>query len=298
MTTINNILEEYNIPATVPGDGGGRGGWIQIPCPDCGSTSSHGYVKHYLGISLSTGAANCWRCGRKDTARVLGALTGRPAREIRERLDGAVLAPPPVRPTGRLVLPGGRAPLRGVHTAYLAARGLHAGDMAALWGVEGLGQVGGAWRHLRWRLFIPIYHHGAVVSWTTRSIAPACQQRYLSAGAEQEAIPHKTILYGADYARHAIIVHEGPIDVWATGPGAVATCGTGYTEAQLLAMTRYSVRAVCFDTEPEAQERAKALAAALSAFPGTTHNVLLETGGDAAEADKGEIAELRRTFLE
>lgn len=298
MITIKDLLEEHNIPTTMAGDATGRAGWVQMPCPDCGSVSSQGHSKHYLGISLSTGAANCWRCGHKNTALVLAALTGRPAREIREMLDGMVLTARPARPAGRLVLPDGRLPLKGIHKAYLAARGLNVADVVNLWGVEGTGQISGTWKHLRWRLFIPIYHHGNIVSWTSRSISKTNPLRYLSAAAEQEAVPHKKILYGADYARHAIIIHEGPIDVWATGPGAVATCGTGYTEAQLLAMSKYTIRAICFDTEPEAQRRARALAAALSVFPGTTHNVVLETGGDAAEARPDEIKELRKTFLE
>jgi len=212
---------------------------------------------------------------------------------MRERIDDASLARAPVRKTGRLVLPAGRTPLGPGHKAYLTARGLDAADMAMTWGVEGIGQT----RLLRWRLFIPIMHHGEIVSWTTRSIRPKEKQRYISASAEHESIAHKSILYGADYARHAIIIHEGPVDVWATGPGAVATCGTAYTEAQLLAMSRYAVRAVCFDTHPEAQARARELANALSVFPGTTHTVVLETGEDAGDADPGELAELRTAFL-
>jgi DNA primase len=176
---------------------------------------------------------------------------------------------------------------------YLTQRGLNADNMKTLWGVQGIGHA----PRLRWRLFIPIHHHGEIVSWTTRAINPRERQRYISAGASEEAIPHKTLLYGADYARHAIIIHEGPIDVWATGPGAVATCGTAYTEAQLKTMSHYPIRVVCFDADADAQARARVLANALSVYPGSTHNVRLETGKDTAEADWGEVQELRETFL-
>jgi len=120
----------------------------------------------------------------------------------------------------------------------------------------------------------------------------------LSAGYEQEAVHHKTILYGADYARHAVIVHEGPTDVWATGPGAVATCGTGFTDAQVLALSRYAVRVACFDSSDAAQRRARELCDMLAPYPGETVRVVLETGDDPAEAHPEELAELRRTFLE
>jgi len=290
MATIRDILIDHNIPHVGGEHHHGRPGWIQVDCPWCGT----GTGSYHLGISLSTGAASCWRCGRQNTAAVLAALTGKARRSMRERIDGAVWEAPPVRHTGRLRLPSGRGPLLPGHTAYLAARGLDGATMATLWGVEGIGHAA----RLRWRLFIPIHHHGEIVSWTTRTVNPRDRQRYISASLEDEAIPHKRILYGADYARHAIVIHEGPIDVWATGPGAVATCGTAYTEAQLKAMARYPIRAVCYDTDPEAQRRARVLANALSVYPGTTHNVLLETGADAAAADPDEIAAVRRAFLE
>lgn len=296
-TTVAEILQDLGIAFQGEGDPGGRPGWVQVTCPDCGDQSSKGYAKKYLGISLSTGAANCWRCGRKNTATVLAAITGVPVARVRERLDGARMAAPLVRRTGRLVVPAGVGPMGPGHRAYLAARGLDAAVVARVWGVCGIGQVGGAWRPLRWRLYIPIHHHGEVVSWTTRTIQPNVRTRYVSAAHEQEVIHHKDILYGADYAHHTIIIHEGPVDVWATGPGAVATLGTGYTEAQLRAMSNYLVRVVCFDSEPEAQRRARGLAAALSPFPGETHNVVLETGSDPADADPEELAELRAAFL-
>lgn len=289
---IQDILIEFNVPHAGADHKHGRPGWVQVDCPSCGA----GAGKFHLGISLSTGAAACWRCGKQNTARVLATLTGKPQRQMRERIDGAAMIEPPVKRTGKLVLPEGRMPMPEAHRAYLAKRGLDPDMVAETWGVEGLRMPYGKWRTLCWRLFIPFYHHGEIVSWTTRSVRKG-GQRYLSAAMDQEAIAHKSILYGADYATHAIIIHEGQIDVWATGPGAVATSGTAYTEAQLKAMARYPVRAVCFDSSPDAQERGRKLAHDLAAFPGTTDNVCLETGEDAADADPGELKELRDSYL-
>lgn len=212
---------------------------------------------------------------------------------MRERIDGAGMEAPVVTKTGTLSPPAGIAPMVAGHKAYLTGRGLDAATMAELWGVQGIGNAG----RMGWRLYIPIHLHGEVVSWTTRSIRPRETMRWVSAGAEQESVRHKDILYGADYAHHAIIIHEGPTDVWATGPGAVATCGTGFTESQLLAMSRYAVRAVCFDNGTAAQRRARELADMLCVYPGTTDNVVLETGDDPAEADPEELADLRARFL-
>lgn len=289
MASISDILDTAGIPHVGADHKHGRPGWVQVDCPWCGSDSG----KFHLGISLTTGAASCWRCGKKNTAVALAQLCGCLVNAMRERLAGAIMDAPVVRKTGRLTVPAGVGDMLPGHRTYLTKRGFDADRIAALWGVRGIGQTA----RLAWRLFIPIYHHGEVVSWTTRSIKTGAVQRWVSAGYKEEAVHHKDLLYGADYAWHAIIIHEGPTDVWATGPGAVATCGTGFTEAQLLAMSRYACRVVCFDSEPAAQRRAQELANMLAPYPGTTHKVELETGKDPAEADPAEIAELRARFL-
>lgn len=289
MPGITDILVEHNVPHAGADHKHGRPGWVQVDCPDCGT----GTGKFHLGISLTTGASSCWRCGRKNTATVLARLTGRAAGPMRELVDHAGLGPRTVPKAGRLAVPAGITDLGPAHRAYLTQRGFRPDEVARVWGVRGIGNA----RRLSWRLFIPIYHHGEVVSWTTRAVNPAAPQRYISAKLEEESIRHKNILYGADYAHHAIVIHEGPTDVWATGPGAVATCGTGFTEAQLRAMSRYPVRVVCFDTGADAQKRAIDLARMLSPFPGTTHNVVLESGDDPGDADPAELRELRETFL-
>lgn len=288
MNTIRDILLDNNIPTAGQGDKHGRVGWIQIDCPLCATVG-----KFHLGISLTTGAANCWKCGRKNTAQILAMITGKTAPVMRERLENIQYTAPKVRKTGRLALPKGRGELLPGHRRYLEGRGYNIATVESLWGAQGIGQAA----CLKWRVFIPIHHHGEIVSWTTRSIRENDEQRYISASEDAESISHKTILYGADYARHAIVIHEGPLDVWATGPGAVATCGTAYTEAQLKAMSKYAIRAVCFDNEPAAQRRAKDLANALSVYPGTTHNIQLETGKDTGEAELAEVEEIRERFL-
>lgn len=289
MSTIQDVLIEHGIPFAGSDHKHGRSGWVQVDCPWCGPASG----KYHLGISLSSGASSCWRCGNQNTAKVLAALTGGSAGALRKRIDVASMEAPIVVKTGSYRVPTGITPLRGAHIAYLTNRGFNAAEVAETWGIQGIANHG----RLGWRLFIPIHFHGEPVSWTTRSIKPKETQRWISAGAEDESIRHKSILYGADKARGAIIIHEGPTDVWATGPGAVATCGTGFTESQLRAMINYPVRAVCFDSGEAAQRRANNLADMLSAFPGKTCNVLLETGDDPADADPAELIDLRNMFL-
>jgi hypothetical protein len=196
-----------------------------------------------------------------------------------------------LRPAGKLKLPTGVGEPQPAHRKYLQQRGFNPFQIEKIWRIAGIGLAA----ELSWRIYIPIYYKGQTVSWTTRSISDKTT-RYISAKPEQESFPHKQLLYGEDYARHGIIIHEGPIDVWATGPGAVATFGLNYSQAQVVRMAQYPIRAICFDSNREAQKVAGKLCDELSVFPGETYNVELDAE-DAASAPPGEIVKLRRRFL-
>jgi hypothetical protein len=148
-----------------------------------------------------------------------------------------------------------------------------------------------------WRVFIPFYFRGEVVSFLTRGIVD--EQRYRSAQASEEILDHRSLLYGEDHARHAIVICEGPTDVWAIGPGAVATCGIGYKREQVVRMAGFPVRGILYNNEPEAQRRAKKLCRELEVFPGKTFNIV-PTYKDAAETMNkapDELQLIRDTFL-
>jgi len=284
---IGEAIATTGLPTVGEGHRHGRPGWVQIDCPWCGRGSG----KFHLGFSLSTGAASCYQCGPHNPAAAIAHATGMSYAAARGLIDGVAYVGPAVRPVGRLRLPVGVRPLADApaHCNYLRRRGFDPAVIADTWGVGAITAAG----RLAWRLFIPIHHGGRVVSWTTRHIGTAPRNRYISAAAADEDIPHKSILYGADHAAHAVIVHEGPLDAWATGPGAVATMGLGYTADQVAVLSRYLVRAICFDATDAAQRRADALADALAPFSGTTYVVRLETGEDAADAEEEELVAVR-----
>jgi hypothetical protein len=198
--------------------------------------------------------------------------------------------------SGKLILPSGLGKLLTCHKDYLRGRGFNPKTIRDLWRIQGLGREGkrenSSYYDLTWRIFIPIIYKGQIVSWTTRSLRDD-GSRYISASEEEEAIPHKNLLYGEDYATTAISIHEGPTDVWAVGSGATATLGTGWTPAQVLRMSRYARRVVCFDNQPEAQARARKLCSLLEVFPGETLNVVLDAK-DAGSAAPGELKKFRK----
>ena len=190
-------------------------------------------------------------------------------------------------------------PLLKAHRNYLKRRAFDPNELQRLWGISGIkwGMGVKMGLALSWRILIPIYYRSEVVSWTTRAISKEAKLRYISADPEEESIPHKQLLFGEQYARHSVIVHEGPFDVFTTGPGAVGTLGTSFTSAQIRRIAKYPRRAICFDSSPSAQRRADELCDLLDVFPGDTYKVELETGSDPNECDPDEIEELRRKFL-
>ncbi len=286
-----DILSEYNIPIGNSGHYHVRSGWIQFDCPFC-SPNSQGW---YMGYSIEDNFCNCWRCGSRRLIETVMELTGLPYIKVEKMLGDLETEHFEKRkPLGKLVIPSGIKHLSSVHKKYLYNRGFNWRKIEKIWKIHGIGIAS----RLQWRIWIPIHYHGEIVSWTTRSISNNPNTtRYISAGVDEELIPHKELLYGEDSVRHAIIVNEGPINAWRIGPGAVATFGVGYTQEQLLKISKYPIRAVCFDNEYEAQKRAKKLVNDLSVFPGETFNILLDAK-DVAEETQKNIDRIRKEILE
>ncbi len=292
---LEEVIKTLGIPIRLEGEHHhARSGWLQTDCPWCSPDSE----RFRLGINIQHGYTNCWSCGKKGLIEVLGAITKKNYGDLRKLLKDVEKQEAPERRehTGTLKIPKGNRPLLQCHRDYLRQRGLRPHTIERLWGVQGYGAVGG----LHWRILIPISYNGRVCSWTSRTISPNEPKRYWSAKPEEESIPHKDILYGIDYARHAIVICEGPIDVWSIGPAAVATLGLSYTAAQVASMSKFLVRCICFDNEPTAQRRAQQLCDQLSVFDGKTYNITL-SDKDANETllnHPQEIIELRKRFLD
>lgn len=286
-----DLVSDLKIPYRTEGHHHCTEGWIQINCPFCadGSDSFH------MGYNLSVGIFNCWRCGPHTTSRTLMMLTKLPYHKVKELGLKADHSIERVKKTGTLKYPSGVLDYVSKPQAdYLRGRGFSPANLARLWGIQSIREGSPGYQ---WKIFIPIHLYGEVVSWTTRRIVDnEGLPRYRSAPQNMEAISHKTLLYGEDYCKQTIVIQEGPTDVWAIGPGAVCTFGIGYTEAQLIRMSKYPSRVICFDNEPEAQKRAKRLLSDLSVFSGETLNVRL-SGKDAASSPKEERLEFRKAFL-
>ena len=285
---IEDILDEARVPFLHEGHHHCRPGWIQLDCPFCGKDTQ----RYHMGWNLTLNYANCWKCGGHSayhTLRELG-LSHSKADEVSKGLTvSQECVVPDAR--GRYVEPDYVGPMMSCHKEYLRKRDFYWRRIAELWDVQGIGIS--VDRRMSYRLFIPIYLRGRKVSWTSRTISPTISQRYISASAEQEAVNHKHLVYGQDQCSHSIVVVEGPMDAWKVGPGAGALFGTSFTTAQVKLLVQHPYRYVVFDQAKTAQRRAEELCDQLSAFGGTTQNIVLDAE-DPGSASRKEIRLLRK----
>ena len=284
--TFTELLKQYGVSYVTEGHHHCRHGWIQLDCPFCG----RGTQKWHMGYSLDNNFLNCWRCGFHPVIKTLVELTGLQDHIVRKMLDNVLTSPPSKIKTvkGKLKLPKNLEPLGKRHRNYLKSRNFDCSNLEMFWHLKGIGVSA----KLPWRIFIPIHFQGQTESWTTRAIGNN-SARYISASSDEERIPHKNLLYGEDYARKAIIICEGPTDVWRIGPGAVATLGVNYSPSQLNRMIQYPKRIICFDGDSGAQKRAQRLSDDLSVFAGETFIAQIDEK-DPAEASDRTIQKLRK----
>lgn len=286
---ITEVLEDLRIPFKEEGHEHCRAGWVQVDCPLC----TMGQERWRCGINLTYNYANCWQCGSMTLEYLIynsvGGYSKSQIKKLLVGLDRGLIKDK--EHVGKLKLPDRIRPLLYPHINYLKNRKFNPKSLEKQWGIGALAQQKG---RLAWRIFIPIHLQGQIVAWTARALHKDNDPRYLFAKDEHCTIPCKQLLYGEDFVRQAIIVTEGPFDVWRIGPGAVATFGTSLTSFQVERISKYPKRIICFDSEPSAQRLANDLADSLEVFPGETIVVELQSGKDPDTADKKEIQELRR----
>lgn len=285
---LSEILDTYGIPYKVKGEHQhATEGFIQLDCPWCSKRTE----RFRLGYHIEKGYFTCWTCGFHQTISTLIEILNQPFHVVKnligdERYFLNRKADRDIRTT-KLKIPNNACNFSSYHKEYLQYRGFDSTEIERRWGARGISLAA----KYAWSIFIPVTLAGRIVSWTTRTIHDN-GPRYINAPSCDEEISIKDLLYGQDYARHSIVVHEGPFDVWRTGPGAVATMGIVVSQTQLAKIAKFPMRTICFDNEPKAQERARKLCQDLSVFPGVTRNVVTKAK-DAAEAKETEVNQLR-----
>lgn len=212
-------------------------GELNIRCPFCASADP----SHHMGINLESGWWACWRNNKhrgKSPVRLLVALLGVPYWRAREMAgldrdyvdpDGFSSVAARLRSAGwnpaeepralpRLTFPRSFRQLSwGVatrkHMDYLVERGFPESDVESLaYDYDLRGEATGDWAY---RLILPYYMDGDLVTWTGRAIGRA-ELRYRDLSIEDSVVPPKHTLYNHDALLDGgrwLIVVEGPVDV-------------------------------------------------------------------------------------
>lgn len=290
--TIENLLKDYNIPTYNQGKNW-QPGWINIQCcmPGCTDTSNHG------GFNIAGNYYNCWKCGHHSLNDVISTLLGIKWYEAKQLLESYKSASNSQISTKKQALakeckfPINTHDCTGQHGKYLCKRRFDLAKISREWHIQGTGPIG----PYKFRIIIPIYFDGKLVSYQGRDITGRSKLRYKACETRNEVIHHKHIVYGIDHVknRKAVIV-EGVFDVWRLGYGAVSTFGTEVTNEQVLLLAdRLDVAYIAFD-DKEAEDKADSLANRLIALGVEVYKLMIFGAEDPAELSELEARKIMK----
>ncbi len=245
-------------------------GWTHINCPFCKNPPD----THFNGgFSETSPAYNCWRCGKHSYIEALSLMFRVSPFEARKMLKGYTtgisFVEKKVAKGTNLELPGSTT-LTPMEMKYLSDRKYNVPYLQKKFGIQG-GGVFGDWSY---RIIIPIFYEGKLVSWTGRSVLDRKTidenriPRYKNLDIEKSEINPKTIFFNLDNSRKdSVILVEGPFDVLRMGDDCICSLGTSVTSSQKeLLRNKYKKIYIAFDNEPAAQDKARKLGMELDAI--------------------------------
>lgn len=268
--------------------------WLcAINCPICGNDDGF-----HMGIPMDGSYSYCWRHGSSSLIAVTSALTPSiPFVKLKEEYGGeeSVVDRLNVRKHVETLDYDFPSMLESkAAVKYLTKRGFDAEYLAEKYHL-GWGGVTGKWAY---RIILPLFHEGVVVSWQGRIIQNVPDvPRYITLGVEESKVDPKSVLFNQDNCiEDSVLFVEGPMDVMKFGDGALCSFGTTVTESQIQSLVRYQKVVLCFDNEESAQAKARKVAQKLSACGvKTVMNVNLDMGDkDVGDLTQDEIKELRQ----
>lgn len=299
---ILRLYQDYEIPFVTEGHKHSRPGWINCECPYCSDLpgSNPGY---HLGWNEVEEYYFCWRCGWHPPVKTVAVLLHVQYDEanrllIQYGVNRSVRTYKKEIKKIEFQLPLGCKDLTQAHEIYLKNRGFNVKEIEKLWGIKATGPVGKLGNiDYRFRIVIPFYWNGEMVSFDSRDITGKQQNKYQACPKEREIIEHKKILYGnQEYWESTGIGVEGPTDVWRLGPCSVATSGIAYRPEQVRIIAQSFKRfAVVFDDESQAQAQARKLVAELKFRGVDAWNIKIK--GDPGSLKQHEADELVKSIL-
>lgn len=291
MLDIINLYKDYEIEYWTSGKNVSPG-WVNIECPLCSDNSNH------LGYNLDRNYFNCWKCGANNQYEILMQLLNINFFQVRNLLyeySGRSLVFDNIKKktnASKIVLPGKE--LMEMHRKYLLRRNFDPDYLIEKYKIRGTG-IAGYWKY---RIMIPIYYNNQLVSYQGRDITNKQKLRYLSLSPEKSVMNIKNVLYNSNNCNKvSIIVLEGVTDVWRFGDDCVCTFGTSVTEMQVNLLSQYENIFFIFDSEKEAQQKAKKTALKLSSLGCNTEVIDLQISGDPGSMNVDEVNYIKKELL-
>lgn len=280
------LFEDYNIPA-VPDK---NGPWVNIDCPYCDKPG------HYnMGFNCVGNYYHCWKSQHSyPIKKVLSDVLNVPMNSIDEILSGYEGGTNLVRTFRRksnikhLELPTDE--FTPAERKYLKSRGFSPKYLHEKYGIVG-GGIAGKWK---FRIIIPIYYNGQLLSWTGRSILSKKKlkeleiPRYKNLSIGESIRNPKELFFNLDNCKgKEVVLTEGAFDVLRFDGNAICSLGTELTEGQIsLLSEKFEKIFILFDNEPEAQEKAHKFGMQLSSIGLDVE--IVDAYGDFGKNDMGE----------
>jgi hypothetical protein len=260
------LFEDYN----VPNFSDKNGEWINIDCPYCDEEKGH----YNLGFNCGGNYYHCWKSIHSyPLTKVLSDVLSISQSEVKSILSeyeggATIVKKEKFSKVKYLELPTDT--FTSVERKYLKSRNFDPKYLYKKYNIVG-GGIDGPWK---FRIIIPVYYQGKLMSWTGRSILSKKKlkelgiPRYKNLSIEKSVKNIKELFFNIDNCKSdTVVLTEGAFDVLRFDGNAICSMGTELTEGQInLLANRFRKIFILFDNEPEAQEKARKFGLQLSSI--------------------------------
>lgn len=269
-------------------------GWTNINCP---------YHEHHNDITFKGGFNDlgdyyhCWICGPHPLDETLSKLLNVPKSVIPEIIEKYRYTP---KEKGKLIR---RSTVKSLslpndsflecERKYLEKRNFDVDELQKKYNLVGGGFVG----KYKYRIIIPIYENGILVSWQARTILDkkVCDElkipRYKNLPIESSVKNPKDCFFNIDNCNDdEVVIVEGPFDVMRLGDNFMCGGGTIFTNEQVKKLLhRFRKVKLLFDSEEQAQKKARKIAFMLASVGIEVE--IIDAYSDYGKNDGGDLSE-------
>ena len=275
-------------------------GYINIQCVFCDDTSNH------LGINKKSLKCNCWKCGSHtfvDLVMEIKSCSLKDAKEIFKSISKGDFYEENIVEKTDLTL---KFPKNATkifpkqHLKYLKKRGFNPNRIIRDFDLYACGFDN---QDYKFRIIIPIYQMGKMVSFTTRDITGRADIPYKTAKPSESLIRPKECIFNIDTIRPGkdLILTEGPFDVMKFGQGAICFLGVKLTDERILQLSNKMIDRlfIIYDNDPmtkTGQKSSKRIFEVLKFHIRKIVVVSLNKHKDLGQMSFDEIQELKRSL--